>query len=103
MSRPDVIYLITENSRTHGVHDDVTEETVKAYCTVKSVSRTEYYTALNAGMKPEYVFELALAEDYHGERFCRYHEQKYSIIRTYETEHGSIELTAERSDVNGDD
>lgn len=103
MIRPDVIWLITENSRTHGVHEDVTDAERMVYCTVKSVTRSEYYAALNVGIRPEYIFELALAEDYHGERLAKFHDQKYRIIRTYETDSGSLELTAERSDVNGEE
>ena len=103
MTRPEVIWLITENRRAHGVHEEVTDTERMVYCTVKSVTRSEYYAALNAGIQPEYIFELALAEDWHGERLCRFHDQKYRIIRTYETEDGSLEMTVERSDVHGEE
>ena len=68
---------------------------------MESVSRSEFYTALNAGIRPEYVFRLALAEDYRGERVVRYRGQKFRIVRTYMTQDDGIELTCERSDVNG--
>jgi len=100
MMRADVIDLITETASAHGVHDAVTEEARTVYCTVRSVSRSEFYNALNAGMQPEYVFVLALAEDYQGERVVRYNGQKYRVIRTYRVDDG-IEITCERSDVNG--
>jgi len=102
MGKPAVISLITETNRAHGVHETVTENTRTVYCTVMSVSRTEYYNALNAGIRPEYVFVLALAEDYKDERLLDYKRKRYRVIRTYETESGGIELTAERSDVNGE-
>ena len=101
MMRADVIDLITETASAHGVHQSVTETARQVYCTVESVSRSEFYTALNAGIRPEYVFRLALAEDYQGERVARYKGQKFRIIRTYMTEDDGIELTCERSDVNG--
>ena len=101
MMRADVIDLITETASAHGVHQSVTETARKVYCTVESVSRSEFYTALNAGIRPEYVFRLALAEDYQGERVVRYKGQKFRIIRTYMTSDDGIELTCERSDVNG--
>ena len=101
MMRADVIDLITETASAHGVHQSVTETARQVYCTVESVSRSEFYTALNAGIRPEYVFRLALAEDYQGERVVRYKGQKFRIIRTYMTEDDGIELTCERSDVNG--
>ena len=99
MTRPDVIWLITETEGTRGVHDSATETARMVYCTVRSVSRSEYYTALNAGIQPEIIFALALSDDYQGERYLRYRDQKYDVIRTYVTEDDGIELTARRSDV----
>lgn len=102
MIRHDVIDLITEEASLHGVHEAVTENARTVMCEIQSVRRTEYYTALNAGHAPEYVFKLALAEDYQGEHFARYKGQKYLIIRSYMTDDDGIELTADRSDVNGE-
>ena len=101
MMRADVIQLITENAAKHGVHTPVTETAREVYCTVQSVSRSEFYTAMNAGIQPEYVFKLALAEDYQGERVVRYNGQKFRVIRTYMTDDDGIEITCGRSDVNG--
>jgi len=101
MMRADVIDLITETASAHGVHQAVTETARTVYCTVQSVSRSEFYTALNAGVQPEWVFVLALAEDYQGERIVRYRGQKLRVVRTYVTEEDGIEITCERSDVNG--
>ena len=103
MMRADVIDLITESASAHGVHAAVTETARTVYCTVKSVTRSEFYNALNAGVQPEYVFVLALAEDYQGERVVRYKGQKFRVIRTYMTQDDGIEITCERSDVNGTD
>ena len=102
MMRADVIDLVTESAAAHGVHDAVTETARTVYCTVRSVTRTEFYNALNAGVQPEYVFVLALAEDYQGERIVRYRRQKFRVIRTYMTADDGIEITCERSDVNGE-
>ena len=101
MMRADVIDLITETASAHGVHQAVTETARTVYCTVQSVSRSEFYNALNAGVQPEYVFVLALAEDYQGERVVRYKGQKFRVVRTYMTADDGIEITCERSDVNG--
>lgn len=100
MNRPGVIWLITENARTHGVHETITDTERKVLCTVKSVTRSEYYNALNAGFAPEYVFALALSADYHDERKLKYQGKIYDIRRVYWTDEGGVELTAERSDVN---
>lgn len=102
MNRADVIQLISENRTGHGVHEAVTETERTVMCTVQSVRRDEYYTALNAGYQPEYVFVLALAEDYQNERLVKFHGQKFRVVRTYRTEDG-IEITVDRSDENGTD
>ena len=101
MTRADVIVLITENRTGHGVHEAVTDTERTVMCTVESVRRNEYYTALNAGFQPEYVFTLALAEDYRNERLVIFHGQKFRVIRTYLTEDDGIEITVERSDERG--
>jgi SPP1 family predicted phage head-tail adaptor len=103
MNRADVIQLITENRTGHGVHEAVAETARTVMCEVQSVRRSEYYTALNAGFQPEYVFVLALAEDYRNERTVMFHGQKFRVIRTYLTEDDGIEITVERSDERGTD
>ena len=103
MMRADVIQLVTQNRDAHGVHETVTETAREVFCTVQSVTRSEYYTALNAGIQPEYVFHLALAEDYQGERVVRYRDQRFRVVRTYMTADDGIEITVERSDDNGTD
>ena len=99
----EVIDLITENRSGHGVHEAVTDTARTVMCNVESVRRSEYYNALNAGYRPEFVFKLALAEDYQNERIAKFKGQRYRVIRTYRTDDGGIELTAERSDENGTD
>ena len=103
MTRADVIVLITENRTGHGVHEVVTDTERTVMCTVESVRRSEYYTALNAGFQPEYVFKLAIAEAYRNERIVKVHGQKFRVIRTYLTDDEGIEITVERSDENGTD
>lgn len=103
MIRADVIELITENRTGHGVHESVTDTTRTVMCTVESVRRNEYYTALNAGFRPEYVFRLALSNDYQNERIVKFHGQKFRVVRTYLTEDDGIEITVERSDEHGTD
>jgi len=102
MMRADVIQLITETASAHGVHESITETAREVMCTVKSVSRSEYYNALNAGINPTFVFYLTLSDDYQGERVVRYKGLKYRVVRTYMTDDDGIEITVERSDENGD-
>lgn len=99
MAKVGAILLITQTAEAHGVHETVTETRRLVLCTVKSVRQSEYYEAYNSGFKPEYVFTLTLASDYHGEPLLEFEGKVYNVIRTYETEEGGIEITAERSDV----
>lgn len=103
MLRADVIQLVTENRTGHGVHEAVTEEARTVFCTVRSVGRAEFYNALNAGVQPEYVFRLELAEDYQNERIVFFRGQKFRVVRTYVTADDGIEITVERSDERGTD
>ena len=70
MIRPDVIYLIAENAATHGVHDTVEDVKRKVLCTVESVTRSEFYNALNVGIRPEHVFRIPIGDAYHDERLA---------------------------------
>lgn len=103
MMRADVIDLIKENRTGHGVHEVVTDTARTVMCMVESVRRSEYYDASNAGYRPEFVFKLALAEDYQDERLVKYHGQRFRVVRTYRTEDEGIEITVERSDERGTD
>jgi SPP1 family predicted phage head-tail adaptor len=102
MVRADVIGLVTETRSAHGVHEAVTETVRDVLAEIRSVNRAEYYNALNAGIQPELVFKLTAAEDYQDEHFLRHNGKKYRIVRTYLTNDGGIEITAERSDENAD-
>lgn len=103
MTRADVIDLITQTRSAHGVHEAATETARTVMCEVRSATRSEYYTALNAGHMPEYVFYLTVKDDYQGERFADYKGLRYRVLRTYLTAEDGIEITVERSDVNADD
>ena len=103
MVRADVIGLVTETRSAHGVHEAITESVRDVYAEIRSVSRSEYYTALNAGVQPSIVFKLALDADYQDEKFLRFRGKRYRVVRTYLTNDGGIEITAERSDENGTD
>ena len=96
--KADVIYLITQDESAHGVHAQVQDTERMVYCTVKSVTRTEFYSAMNAGIQPELVFALSIAEEYQGERLVRYGDLKYDVVRTYVTEDDGIALTVRRSE-----
>lgn len=97
----DICYLIADTPRAHGIHDRPVSTERMAYCTVQSVGRQEYYAASNVGLSPSLVLKLADTLEYENELKLKFHDQEYRIIRTYMTKDGGIELTVQRSDVNG--
>lgn len=100
MNRYDVAKLIKEEPRAHGVHVDPEESTGRTvYVELSSVTRNEFYNAYNAGLQPEIVARLELAEDYQDEKYVEIASKRYRVIRTYLTSDDGIELTLQRSDV----
>lgn len=94
----DVAVLISDAPRAHGVHETVTETRREVYVKVGSATRTEFYQAMNANLRPEYVLKMATEADYQGELKCEFRGKQYRIIRTYITTDGGIELTIQRGD-----
>lgn len=87
----DVCYLVREDPRAHGVFAGRTEETVQRFCRVESVSRSEFWRAMQAGLAPSYVLRLSEAADYAGEKIVIFRERRWRVLRTYVSEH-EIEL-----------
>ena len=92
MVRDDVIYLVNENPQDHGAFNRPEETLTRCFCRVQSVTRQEYYRALENNIEPVYVFILSEYADYDGQKIVIYNEKRYRVIRTYVTEN-EIELT----------
>lgn len=88
----EVISLIREDPKEHGVFDAPTETQYQCYCQVNSVTRSEYYRAKENGIEPQFVFTLAEYADYNGEKIVVYKGKRYRVIRVYVINH-SVELT----------
>ena len=95
----DVLTLIGEQPKAHGVTDVYEAKERTVYCTVRSVGMNEAYQALANGLQPQFVFSLSEYADYEGEKQCVYHGVRYRIIRTYRKNQG-IELTVEEVSVD---
>lgn len=65
------------------------------FCNEKSVKSSEFYQAHSVGLKPEVVLEIKLA-DYNKEKFIKYENEEYTVLRTYKTSTENIELTLTR-------
>lgn len=81
----DTITLITEevigcddygNERIRRTERDV-------LCRVYGVTRSEFYQAAAVDLQPELTIRLSDFQDYAGEKLARFHNELYTIIRTY--------------------
>lgn len=91
--RMDSIVLVGTNA-PRGVFESSTSSQVEVPCRVKSVTRSEAYQALSVGLNPSIVFELAIAEDYNGEKTVIYNGKEYRVLRTYQKDF-ALELVCE--------
>lgn len=95
MKRHTVIYLIQEDPEAHGVLDDHQRYERKVYAVMRSVGMRETYEAMGHGIAPERVFDLAAPEEYRDEKYLRWNDDLYRIVRTY-INGETISLTVER-------
>jgi hypothetical protein len=75
--------------------------TVTVAAKSKGVTRSEFYAAANTIYRPEMVLEV-WADEYHGERRVTVEGVTYTIIRTYPTGGGKIELTCQQKGADED-
>jgi SPP1 family predicted phage head-tail adaptor len=61
------------------------------FADVKSVTRSEFYSASMAGIKIDIVFAVH-AEDYNNQTIVTYGTTQYNIVRTYKKGEGIVEL-----------
>ena len=96
MDRSDVISLIsvTTSIDNRGVPRKV-EQSKQVYCSVSSVSASEFFEGGRNGLNPEYRMTM-FRYDYNGEPIVEYNGQRYSIYRTYIGKNDMIELYVER-------
>lgn len=96
--RMDSITLVGA-SAPRGVFDTSTPSQIEVPCMVKSVTRSEAYQAYAVGLNPNIVFELAVTEDYNGEKTVLYNDTEYRVIRTFQKDY-SLELICEQITYN---
>lgn len=99
MDRSTVITLIGRSRQQdeYGVWRDNVETRREVFAQVNSVSRAEFFSAGQTGMKPEYMFAVFFG-DYDGEQLVEYNGVTYSIYRTYHARNDSMELYVERKE-----
>lgn len=73
---------------------------VAVLCDLRSITRSEFYSASQAGLNPEIIFEINGFE-YNGEKEIEFSGERYTVIRTYRANYEKIELTCEKKVKNG--
>lgn len=100
MIRATTITLLGE--APHGVFEANTPSKTEVFAEVKSVKMSEFYTALNDGIQPEYIFTLTDYADYNGQKTIIYGGTYYDVVRTYTPVNGqTIDITVKRKEING--
>lgn len=100
MDRSTPLTLIKKVYTTDGIGQKIyTESTSTVYADIKSVSRSEFFSAGEQGFKPQFVATM-FAPDYEGQDLCELTvfggTSKYSIYRTYLGTNDTIELFLEK-------
>lgn len=76
------------------------ETRTNVLCAPLSVTRSEFYSAAQAGLNPANVFEINGFE-YGGESIVEFEGKQYSVIRSYQTDYETVQLTCERKAKDG--
>lgn len=99
----DVAYLGVVVKSKNAIGDSINIITYpnEIYCNEKSIRASEFYQAQAVGMKPEIILEVMIS-DYSKEKFIKYDEEEYTIMKTYKKSPEIIELTLVRGVNDGD-
>lgn len=91
----DVIKLRSvTRTYTNGFPSETTTES-EVYAKRHSVARSEYYAAKAAGAQTDIAFTIRIA-DYSGQSELEHNSTVYDVVRTYELDSESIDLTCRR-------
>lgn len=98
----EVITLIGVEKAVNAVGDVVETRTeTQRFCSVRSIDRSEFYSAQASGFKPSVKFILSDYLDYAGQPYVKYInpwgvEEELTIIRTYKNDRSELELTCQK-------
>ena len=96
MDRSTPIYLISETKQQNGIKEwNAVEMKRKVFANVKSVTSTEFFSAGQIGLSPEYRFTM-FGPDYAGERIVEYNGVRYAVYRVYQATTDTMELYVQK-------
>lgn len=71
------------------------------FCDQKSIRMAEFYQAATTDYKPSITLTLKQA-DYSGQKYIKFEDEVYTMIRTYAVDSEDIEVVLERGIKHGD-
>ena len=97
MDKSGEITLEKQTFRTDALKQRVPDkpEQRTVFCRINSVSRSEWSSAAQSGLKAAYRVTV-WADEYHGETVAILDDVRYGIYRTYQPNADEIELYLER-------
>lgn len=96
MDRSTPIYLISETKQQNGIKEwNAVETKRKVFANVKSVTSTEFFSAGQIGLSPEFRFTM-FGHDYAGERIVEYNGVRYAVYRVYQATTDTMELYVQK-------
>lgn len=96
MDRSEIINLITEERYQDALLVWHSRETARqVFCSVQSVTASEFFEAGRNGLNPEYRFTVFFG-DYNGEKIVEYKGKRYGVYRTYQAKTDTLEIYVER-------
>lgn len=92
----EIIELISITHNVNTLGDIVEIKTKKqVYANETSVKRSEFYQAMQNGLRPEVIFEVK-SIDYTDEKKIEWDSKEYNVIRTYSKDREVVELVCNR-------
>lgn len=96
MDRSAVITLIKRTFAADSIGQQIPTETTRdVFCSVSSISQSEWFEAGRNGLKAEYRVDMFFPE-YEGEEIVEYNNTRYGVYRTYRRNNEVLELYLER-------
>ena len=96
MDRSTPVKLISKSYSTDNIGQKVANETSRTvYCSLRSVSLSEWKDAGEMGFKPSLQLTM-FAPDYQNEDIAEVNGERYGVYRTYIATNDTIELYLER-------
>lgn len=101
----DVAILKAYGTATYDeyLNEELTVTATLVYVQPRSVYRSEFYSAAQAGLHPSVTFDMTNKADYNGEKIIEWNGKEYDIIRAdWDAQRDRISLVCqERVGLNG--